>query len=231
MKEEIPIKCEDPGPCIVTCSILGIDIPDCLCDLGACGNVIPFKVYEHLDLGPLKKSREVFTTTDARDKGGRPQVLLGRPFLKTAEFKLIYYDEILTFSVENVIEIFHLTPLPKPPKKGIQQLKMDNAEARKESPERKAKMRKNSSGKVSGETGTRNVPPQSKGKKKRVSLNLEKKKKKKKKEPDEDRTQRKRTLKCLSFTGLLGKLKVLKDVLCRNKSIDAHLVKNNSKWK
>ncbi|MED6175390.1 hypothetical protein PIB30_077913, partial [Stylosanthes scabra] len=73
-----------------------------------------------LDLGPLKKSKEVFTMVDASivsvaeiaenvlvkvggltipadfhvimptkgDKGGRPQVLLGRSFLKTAGFKL-----------------------------------------------------------------------------------------------------------------------------------------------
>ncbi|MED6152236.1 hypothetical protein PIB30_089940, partial [Stylosanthes scabra] len=118
----------------------------------------------------------------------------------------------------------------KTSEKRIQQLKVDNTEVRKESPERKAKMRKNPSGKISDEKGTRNAPPQSKGKKKKVSLNPEKKKKKKKK-PYEDRTQKKRTLKCLSFDELLGKLKVLKDVLRRNKSMDAHLVTNNSKWK
>ncbi|MED6213308.1 hypothetical protein PIB30_091901, partial [Stylosanthes scabra] len=33
MKEEMPVKCED----------LGVDIPDCLCDPGACGNVMPFE--------------------------------------------------------------------------------------------------------------------------------------------------------------------------------------------
>ncbi|MED6226571.1 hypothetical protein PIB30_105159 [Stylosanthes scabra] len=52
--KEIPIKCEDPGPCLVTYKIRGISIPDCLCE-----------VYELLDLGPLKKSREVFTIADA----------------------------------------------------------------------------------------------------------------------------------------------------------------------
>ncbi|MED6162989.1 hypothetical protein PIB30_075695 [Stylosanthes scabra] len=46
------------------------------------------------------------------DKGGRPQVLLGRPFLKMAEFKLIYYNVILTFSIGNTIEIFHFTLPP-----------------------------------------------------------------------------------------------------------------------
>ncbi|MED6151969.1 hypothetical protein PIB30_087361 [Stylosanthes scabra] len=165
------------------------------------------------------------------DKGGRPQVLLGRPFLKTTEFKLIYYDEIFNFSVGNVIKVFHLMPPPKPPKKRIQRLKVDNAEVRKESPRRKAKMQKNPSGKISDKKGIRNASPQSNGKRKKVLSNPEKKKKKKKKEPDEAITKKKRTLKCLSFDGLLGKLKVLKDVLCRNKSMDTHLVKNNSKWK
>ncbi|MED6115579.1 hypothetical protein PIB30_091985, partial [Stylosanthes scabra] len=65
MKKEIPVKCDDPGPCTVTCKIRGVDIPDCLCDPRACGNVMPFEVYETLDLSPLKKSREIFTTADA----------------------------------------------------------------------------------------------------------------------------------------------------------------------
>ncbi|MED6125144.1 hypothetical protein PIB30_065908 [Stylosanthes scabra] len=56
------------------------------------------------------------------NKGGRPQALLGRPFLKMVEFKLIYYDAIFTFSVGNAIEIFHLTPPPKSQKKTLHQL-------------------------------------------------------------------------------------------------------------
>ncbi|MED6109601.1 hypothetical protein PIB30_035195 [Stylosanthes scabra] len=90
-------------------------------------------------------------------------------------------------------------------------------------------MRKTPRGRISNEKEMRNAPTQSKGEKKKVSLNTEKKKKKKKKEPDEGNTQKKRTLKCLGFDGLLGKLKVLKNVLRRNESMDAHLVKNNSK--
>ncbi|MED6164351.1 hypothetical protein PIB30_089040, partial [Stylosanthes scabra] len=45
-EEEVPIKCGDPGPCLVTCNIRGISIPDCLCDHGACRNIMPFEVYE-----------------------------------------------------------------------------------------------------------------------------------------------------------------------------------------
>ncbi|MED6210815.1 hypothetical protein PIB30_067698 [Stylosanthes scabra] len=166
------------------------------------------------------------------DKGGRPQVLLGRSFLKKAEFKLIFYDEILTFSIGNVIEIFHLTPPPKPTKKEIHQLKVDNAEVQKESLGRKIKgrIRDNPKGRINNEKGSMNAPPQSKGKEKEVPLNLEKKKKKKK-EPDEGRIEKKRVLMCLIFDRLLDKLKFLKEALRRNKSLDAHLVKNNSKWK
>ncbi|MED6222722.1 hypothetical protein PIB30_067075 [Stylosanthes scabra] len=35
-EEELPIKCEDPGPCLVTCRIKGFEIPGCLCDPRAC---------------------------------------------------------------------------------------------------------------------------------------------------------------------------------------------------
>ncbi|MED6185410.1 hypothetical protein PIB30_056828 [Stylosanthes scabra] len=101
---------------------------------------------------------------------------------------------------------------------------MGNAEVQKESPGRKAKIRKKLRGRVSNEKGTRDTPTQSKGKKKKVLSNTEKKKEKKKKEPDEGSIQKKRALKCLSFNGLLVKLKVLKDVLRHNKNVDAHLM-------
>ncbi|MED6224001.1 hypothetical protein PIB30_079598 [Stylosanthes scabra] len=65
VEHEIPIKCEDPGPCLVTCKIRGIDVRECLCDPGACGSVMPFELYETLNLGLLKKSKEVFTMVDA----------------------------------------------------------------------------------------------------------------------------------------------------------------------
>ncbi|MED6225749.1 hypothetical protein PIB30_096704, partial [Stylosanthes scabra] len=41
-----------------------MDILDCLCDPGACGSVMPFELYDALDLGPFKKSNEVFTMVD-----------------------------------------------------------------------------------------------------------------------------------------------------------------------
>ncbi|MED6211826.1 hypothetical protein PIB30_077315 [Stylosanthes scabra] len=127
---EMPVKCEDPGPCLVTSKIQGVDILECLCDLGSCSNVMPYTLYETLDLSPLKKSKEVFTTVDASivptkgEKGGRPQVLLGRPFLKTARFKLQYDDDTFSLSVGKITEIFHVTRPPAPRKKGAHQLRV-----------------------------------------------------------------------------------------------------------
>ncbi|MED6162491.1 hypothetical protein PIB30_070910, partial [Stylosanthes scabra] len=67
---------------------------------------------------------------------------LGRPFLKTAGFKLIYYDEIFTFEVGNVIEIFHLPPPPKPRKKGLHQLQQDKGKKIKNKPWKEEKGQK-----------------------------------------------------------------------------------------
>ncbi|MED6116018.1 hypothetical protein PIB30_096166, partial [Stylosanthes scabra] len=69
-------------------------------------------------------------------------VLLGRPFLKTVRFKLIYHDEIFTFEVGNAIEIFHLPPPPKPQKKGLHQLQQEKGKRIKDKPWKEAKGRR-----------------------------------------------------------------------------------------
>ncbi|MED6127300.1 hypothetical protein PIB30_086784 [Stylosanthes scabra] len=235
----MPIKCEDPSPCLVTSKIWGVDIPECLCDPGACGNVVPYALFETLDLGPLKKSKEVFTTVDASivptegDKGGRPQVLLGKPFLKTARFKLQYDDDTFSLSVGKITEIFHMTRPPAPRKKGAHQLRVGT---KKIDPEKllrseKRKEAENPKNDAFIEKGLRIAPPQLKKKRKKVPLNLERKKEKKKKKQEEGKSEKKVVLQCSSFEKLLGKLKIFKKILHHHKSMDAHLVKDNSKWK
>ncbi|MED6188463.1 hypothetical protein PIB30_086155, partial [Stylosanthes scabra] len=56
-KTEIPVKCEDPGPCLVTCKIRGVDVRECLCDPGTCGNVMPYALYDTLDLSDARISQ------------------------------------------------------------------------------------------------------------------------------------------------------------------------------
>ncbi|MED6124606.1 hypothetical protein PIB30_060468 [Stylosanthes scabra] len=120
---------------------------------------MPFEVYELLDLGPLKKLREVFTTTDASivSVAGIAEYVLVKIGQLTipADFHVIMptkgdkggkpqYDEIFIFEVGNVIEIFHLPPPPKPRKKGLHQLQQDKGKKIKDKPwkEEKGRTRK-----------------------------------------------------------------------------------------
>ncbi|MED6127116.1 hypothetical protein PIB30_085047 [Stylosanthes scabra] len=151
------------------------------------------------------------------DKGGRPQVLLGRPFLKTTRFKLQYDDD--TFSLSRLVR---KVPINFPTKK-IEPEKLLRSEKRKEA--------ENPKNDGSEEKGLRITPPQLKKKRKKVPLKLERKKEKKKKKQEEGKSEKKMILQCSSFDMLLGKLKIFKKILHHHKSMDAHLVKDNSKWK
>ncbi|MED6149279.1 hypothetical protein PIB30_060887 [Stylosanthes scabra] len=112
-----------------------------------------------------------------------------------------------------------------------------------------ARVKEKSREKAHDVEGSSDNSSKSEGKKKKISSNLEKKKKKRKKEPDEgkdnkdqkkkpnkaeekkkkkdpgeDEVKQKRTIRCSSFNRLLGKLKVLKRILHREKGEDVHLM-------
>ncbi|MED6194015.1 hypothetical protein PIB30_024461 [Stylosanthes scabra] len=211
VKEEIPIKCEDPGSCLVTYRIKHAIIRECLCDPGACSSVMPYEIYKFLGLGPLKETKEIFTTADAsvvsvKDKGSTPQVLLERPFLKSGGFKLNYYDEI-----GNAMEIFHFTAI----------------EGRKE----KKKKTLSTMEKRKWISMVEEPDFGKKGNKKKLEGRKKKKSRKKKRKGEAEAETDKARIKCSSLSKLFGKLKGLKRLLPQKKGADAHLVKNNSKWK
>ncbi|XP_025647601.1 uncharacterized protein [Arachis hypogaea] len=56
----IPENCVDPGPCLVSCVIDGVQFIDCMCDLGVCVSIMPLSVYHLLKLPPLKWSAARF---------------------------------------------------------------------------------------------------------------------------------------------------------------------------
>ncbi|XP_015950375.1 uncharacterized protein LOC107475258 [Arachis duranensis] len=60
----LPEKCDDPGPCMVTCTVNGVQFIDCTCDLGACVSIIPLSVYRILKLPPLKRWTARFVLAD-----------------------------------------------------------------------------------------------------------------------------------------------------------------------
>ncbi|MED6115224.1 hypothetical protein PIB30_088299 [Stylosanthes scabra] len=134
----------------------------------------------------------VIRPTEA-DKGGRPQVLLGRPFLKAARFKLQYDDDTFSLSVRKITEVFHVTRPPAPRKKGSHQLRVGSKKIEPEKLLRSEGKKESESPKNDGfiGKGLRIAPPQLKKKRKKVPLNLEKKKEKKKKKQEEGKSEKK----------------------------------------
>ncbi|XP_015939654.1 uncharacterized protein LOC107465173 [Arachis duranensis] len=142
----LPEKCNDPGPCLVTCLIGGIKFMDCMCDLGACVSIMPLPVYERLNLSPLKRSGARFVLADKSivlvmgivenvivniqgllfpvdfhiletppiDSNKPSSILLGRPFLKTARFKLNAHLGVYSFESDGKLVKFTLEESHKP---------------------------------------------------------------------------------------------------------------------
>ncbi|XP_015965792.1 uncharacterized protein LOC107489559 [Arachis duranensis] len=130
----LPEKCNDPGPCLVTCLIGRIKFIDCMCDLGASVSIMPLPIYERLNLSLLKRSGARFVLPDKSivsvmgiaenvivniqgllspvdfhilktlpiDSTKPSSILLGRPFLKTARFRLDAHSGV--YSLESDVE-------------------------------------------------------------------------------------------------------------------------------
>ncbi|CAM8940836.1 unnamed protein product [Rhodiola kirilowii] len=54
MQRKVPPKCGDPGTYTIPCKIGNIRIENCILDLGASINVLPFSLYSCLRIGPLE---------------------------------------------------------------------------------------------------------------------------------------------------------------------------------
>ncbi|XP_016192122.1 uncharacterized protein LOC107633003 [Arachis ipaensis] len=140
-------KCGDPVPCLVSCTIGGVQFMDCMCDLGACVSIIPLSVYDELNLLPLKRLAELFVLADKsiisvvgiaedvlvsikgltfsidfcilemppKDFGKPSSILLGRPFLKTSQFKLDAFSGTYSFGIDGRAISFNLDKAIKHP--------------------------------------------------------------------------------------------------------------------
>ncbi|CAM8975495.1 unnamed protein product [Rhodiola kirilowii] len=54
IQRKVPPKCGDPGTYTILCTIGNIRIENCMLDLGASINVLPFSIYSCLRIGPLE---------------------------------------------------------------------------------------------------------------------------------------------------------------------------------
>ncbi|MED6221584.1 hypothetical protein PIB30_056162 [Stylosanthes scabra] len=151
-----------------------------------------YELYCLLDLGPLRTTKDIFTTADmgivsiagiAKDVvvtigrltfptdfhvirstrhsiGGTPQVLLGRPTLKTVGFKLNYITNVFSFKVGNMEEVYHPKKPPAMNKKFSHQVQLskEDKDERKQSEETKTRLKRSK--------GLKSSPPHVKKKKK-----------------------------------------------------------------
>ncbi|MED6181725.1 hypothetical protein PIB30_021995 [Stylosanthes scabra] len=196
-EEELPAKCEDPSACLVTCKIRGVDIHEYLCD-------------------PRASDFHILKPTP-KEKKGKPQVLLGRPFLKIGGFEQDYHDDTFKFSAGKTTERFQIV------KKGKDHsLQKDDGRMR---------------GKVSAHIEM--IEAMARGWTKMLKEDIIQKdeeeeleesfcadQKSQKKGPD--KTYEKPPAEYPSVTGMLDEIE---QILYHNKGADTHLIRNNSKWK
>ncbi|CAM8961417.1 unnamed protein product [Rhodiola kirilowii] len=54
LQRKVPPKCGDPGTYTIPCTIGNIRLENCMLDLGASINVLPYSIYSCLRIGPLE---------------------------------------------------------------------------------------------------------------------------------------------------------------------------------
>ncbi|MED6185056.1 hypothetical protein PIB30_053304 [Stylosanthes scabra] len=144
-------------------------------------------------------------------KRGHPQVLLGRPFLKTSGFKFTYADDIFTFSSGRTTETFQISLPPKKKDRQDDGRMRGKEEAHIEMIE--ALIRELLQ-KLREEEG---LEKEEREKETKGRCQVEQKKEKEKSQVD-----------CLSIKEMFNEME---QILYHNKGADTHLIRNNSKWK
>ncbi|MED6177660.1 hypothetical protein PIB30_100257 [Stylosanthes scabra] len=184
---------------------------------------MPFELYGTLDLGQLKKSKEVFTMVVASIVS----------VARIAENVLVKVGGL------TILADFHVIMPTKGDKGRRPQICEEGTRkisVMMEAREKEKECRKREEDKP--KKGSRITPPPLKKKEKKESLKPAKKKKKheevksrNKKKHKEDKDEERIAFKCSSLGNLLSKLKKIGKALRNNQKMDAHLVKDQSKWK
>ncbi|XP_076946912.1 uncharacterized protein LOC143618688 [Bidens hawaiensis] len=101
----VPQKLSDPGVFTIPC-LFGSDVMShALADLGAGVNLIPYSLYEKLELGELTSTRMSLSLADRSEADKKVPIILSHPFLRTAKAPIDVYHGKMTLRVgdENVI--------------------------------------------------------------------------------------------------------------------------------
>ncbi|XP_021727796.1 uncharacterized protein LOC110694903 [Chenopodium quinoa] len=117
---KMPPELKDPRNVSIPCAINKMQFDNALCDLGASVSLIPYSVYQRLDLGELLLSNITLQLADRSikfpkemDEDATIPIILGRPFLATsgamidvkyAKISLKIGDEVIEFDLNESIK-------------------------------------------------------------------------------------------------------------------------------
>nr|XP_029145758.1 uncharacterized protein LOC112721359 [Arachis hypogaea] len=110
-------KCCDLGPCLVTCTIVGIQFVDCMCDLDkSIFSVVGIAEDVLVSIKGLTFPIDFYILEMPPNDSGRPSSILhGRPFLKTSRFKLDAFSSTYSFENDGKAVSFNLDEAMKHP--------------------------------------------------------------------------------------------------------------------
>ncbi|XP_052623607.1 uncharacterized protein LOC128128889 [Lactuca sativa] len=86
IQKKLPPKCKDPRIFAIPCTIGDLHVESAMLDLGASINVMPYSVFQSLNVGPLEEMGFIIQLADKSKKtpSKSSMILLGRPFMHTA---------------------------------------------------------------------------------------------------------------------------------------------------
>ncbi|XP_023763845.1 uncharacterized protein LOC111912344 [Lactuca sativa] len=106
LQRKLPPKCKDPGMFMVPCKIGDVTFSSAMLDLGASINVMPYSVYESLNVGPLSETGVIISLADKSSVF--PRGVLEDVLVQTTRTKIDVYAASLTMEFDGETELFEL---------------------------------------------------------------------------------------------------------------------------
>ncbi|CAM8914073.1 unnamed protein product [Rhodiola kirilowii] len=97
IQRKVPPKCGDPGTYTIPCTIGNIRIENCMLDLGASINVLPFSLYSCLRIGPLEPTGLTIQLADRSCK--QPEGKIEEVLVQVGE--LVFPTDFYVLKMEN----------------------------------------------------------------------------------------------------------------------------------
>ncbi|CAM8914464.1 unnamed protein product [Rhodiola kirilowii] len=97
MQRKVPPKCGDPGTYTIPCTIGNIRIENCMLDLGASINVLPFSIYSCLRIGSLEPTGLIIQLADRSCK--QPEGKIEDVLVQVGE--LVFPTDLYVLKMEN----------------------------------------------------------------------------------------------------------------------------------